>query len=94
MKRDRSCEGWPAIRSSRVPEGWERRMVELVGVEPTCRELAAEVSYDSLSQIFVVRDKGQTKNPVRLALIVGNLDEHTRIRIPLITLQSPRGSQR
>lgn len=40
---------WPAIQSSREYSERERRMVELVGVEPTCRELANEVSYDSLS---------------------------------------------
>lgn len=68
-------------------------MVELAGVEPACRELGFEISYDSLSWIFGSRDKGQTKNLMRLALIVGKLGEQANILISLITLHSPREGQ-
>ena len=43
-------EGEPVLRSGRGGIGnARRRMVELAGVEPACKELVTEISYDSLS---------------------------------------------
>lgn len=54
-------------KNTHEPLAHEYFLVELVGVEPTWRKSASQISHDSLSWIFVRRDKGQTKNLVSLS---------------------------